>query len=250
MSNEIGRIVASTVTATTARRAPDAGAASSGASSQASGSDRVTLTQEAKALQSAKHALSASPPVDTVRVESVKLSLSQGTYQIDATRVAAQMVSFEASLSAATAPTTPAADPAADDTSGPSMMVTDPAAEEAEVAPQPGANVQRTLELDPESGTVTRSLTVTRPDGSEFSREVSLTRTEDGLTRTASLDAGRGITRDSELHVDVQGGSYSREVVYGGALGGELNVQAKGQFDEGGVSRVIQFEGSREQPVE
>ncbi len=244
MSNEIGRIVASTVTATTVRRAPDAAAGSS-SGGQTGQSDRVTLTHQARTLQSASDSLSASPPVDSARVQSIKLSVSQGTYQVDATRVARQMMSFEASLAAATAVPSSASSEA----SGPAMTVTDPAAAEAEVAPPPGANVQRTLSVDPESGTITRSITATREDGTVFSREVSLTRTGDGLTRTASVDNGQGVTRESRLNVDAQNGSFNREVNYTGAGGGELNVQAKGQFDEGGVSRVIQFEGGRGQPV-
>ena len=229
MSNEIGSIVASTVNRTVDRQTSSTDSSSGKTPSALSvqSSDKVTLTSEARAMQSAQVALANTPQVDTTRVQNIKLSLSQGTYQIDSTRVANQMMSFESSLVAATPVST--GDPVAGDA--------------------PDSRLQHNLSIDPESGTITRSFSATREDGTTMSREISLTRTDEGVSREASFDNGRGVTRDASASFDADTRSYTRDVTYAGPNGGGIEVSAKGHLDEGSVNREIHVEGGRGQPV-
>lgn len=64
----------------------------------APGDDRVTLTGTALGLQSILAALEDTPVVDAERVERVKGALRDGSYQIDATRIADRLIAFENEL--------------------------------------------------------------------------------------------------------------------------------------------------------
>ena len=82
------------------------------------------------------------------------------------------------------------------------MMVTDPAAAEAQIVDSAGRSVQRTLTVDPETGTFTRTVSVTREDGTTGTREVTVNRTEDGFERSSTTDNGRGVVRDASIVFD------------------------------------------------
>ncbi|KPK38138.1 MAG: hypothetical protein AMJ69_09225 [Gammaproteobacteria bacterium SG8_47] len=63
-----------------------------------SGDDRVSLTATAALLKSLEDQLAAQPVVDEARVEGVRSALADGSYHIDADRVAEKLVEFERTL--------------------------------------------------------------------------------------------------------------------------------------------------------
>jgi negative regulator of flagellin synthesis FlgM len=60
--------------------------------------DTVTLTGPALALQKLSEAVAKAPVVNTQKVASVKQSVQNGTYQVDAGRVADKLLEFESGL--------------------------------------------------------------------------------------------------------------------------------------------------------
>ena len=73
-------------------------ASASTASTAASGSDQVTLTDSARSLQKIEEAIAAAPVVDTAKVAAIKQAVSSGTYQIDTGRVADKLLQYERNL--------------------------------------------------------------------------------------------------------------------------------------------------------
>jgi negative regulator of flagellin synthesis FlgM len=61
--------------------------------SPAQGADRVQLTESARAIGAATR--SADAPVDTQRVEHIRQAIADGTYKVDAQRVADRLISLE-----------------------------------------------------------------------------------------------------------------------------------------------------------
>ncbi len=57
--------------------------------------DQVTSTGSARTLQKIADAIAATPAVDAAKVASIKQSIQNGSYSIDARRVASQMLRFE-----------------------------------------------------------------------------------------------------------------------------------------------------------
>lgn len=61
--------------------------------------DRLQLTGEAAGLQVLQRELGAAPAgVDVARVNAVRAALADGSYRIDADRIAARMLASEAAL--------------------------------------------------------------------------------------------------------------------------------------------------------
>jgi negative regulator of flagellin synthesis FlgM len=60
--------------------------------------DTVTLTNSARSLQKIGEAVAKAPVVNASKVAAVKQSISSGTYQIDAGRVADKLLQFERGL--------------------------------------------------------------------------------------------------------------------------------------------------------
>ena len=60
--------------------------------------DTVTFTGPALALQKLSEAVAKAPVVNTQKVASVKQSVQNGTYQVDAGRVADKLLEFERGL--------------------------------------------------------------------------------------------------------------------------------------------------------
>jgi negative regulator of flagellin synthesis FlgM len=60
--------------------------------------DTVTFTGPALALQKLSEAVAKAPVVNTQKVASVKQSVQNGTYQVDAGRVADKLLEFESGL--------------------------------------------------------------------------------------------------------------------------------------------------------
>lgn len=61
-------------------------------------SDSVTLTGESTDLQALQRRLSQAPAVDSSRVDSVRQSLQDGSYRIDASNIASRMQSLDQQL--------------------------------------------------------------------------------------------------------------------------------------------------------
>lgn len=60
--------------------------------------DSVTLTESARQLQKLSETIAATPVVDNVRVEAVKTAISQGSYEVNAERVADKLLAANREL--------------------------------------------------------------------------------------------------------------------------------------------------------
>jgi len=69
-----------------------------GAASTAQTGDHVTLTNSARSLQKIEEAVTKAPVVDAAKVASVKQGVQDGTYKVDARRVAGKLLQFESGL--------------------------------------------------------------------------------------------------------------------------------------------------------
>lgn len=67
-------------------------------SSQSSTADTVSLSDNAVQLGKINSTVDAAPVVDTKRVEAVKQAISDGTYEVDAAKVADKLMQFESLL--------------------------------------------------------------------------------------------------------------------------------------------------------
>lgn len=65
---------------------------------QAQGSDQLSLTTSAQLLKELNEAVAATPEVDSSRVEAIKQAIADGTYQVDAGRIADQLLKLEDQL--------------------------------------------------------------------------------------------------------------------------------------------------------
>ncbi len=70
----------------------------SGDSSAAGRDDRVSITSAASALQQIEEQLARLPDVDTRRVTAVKQALENGSFDIDANRVAEKLIAFDTAM--------------------------------------------------------------------------------------------------------------------------------------------------------
>jgi negative regulator of flagellin synthesis FlgM len=64
----------------------------------ASGSDRVSLTGEARQLKELETQLASQPVVDSQRVESVRSAVENGTFTVNPERIAEKLISLEQAL--------------------------------------------------------------------------------------------------------------------------------------------------------
>ena len=62
------------------------------------GSDRISLTGEARQLQELETRLASQPVVDSQRVEAVRSAVENGTFTIDPERIAEKMMNLEEAL--------------------------------------------------------------------------------------------------------------------------------------------------------
>lgn len=69
--------------------------AASGADAARSGADSVQLTDSARALQRTEQAGADGAPVDAARVERLRQAVADGSYQVDATRIAGKLLALE-----------------------------------------------------------------------------------------------------------------------------------------------------------
>lgn len=65
---------------------------------RSSTSDTVSLSDSAKQLGKLENTVSASPVIDTQRVEAVKQAIQNGEYEIDPVKVASKLMQFESML--------------------------------------------------------------------------------------------------------------------------------------------------------
>jgi negative regulator of flagellin synthesis FlgM len=70
-------------------------------STTATRNDRVSLTPTAERLRHLEDSISSLPVVDTKRVEAIRQQVVNGTYRVDASRVADKLLNFETSLNGA-----------------------------------------------------------------------------------------------------------------------------------------------------
>jgi len=72
------------------------GSAESGEAGRAqTGSDSVHLTDSARRLNSLTEQVAAAEPVDSSRVEAVRQALDDGSYQVDAEKLAGKLMAFD-----------------------------------------------------------------------------------------------------------------------------------------------------------
>ena len=74
------------------------GEGSTASASTSQTGDHVTLTDSARSLQRIEQAVAQAPVVNTSKVAAVKQAVSDGTYKIDAGRVAGKILQFESGL--------------------------------------------------------------------------------------------------------------------------------------------------------
>jgi negative regulator of flagellin synthesis FlgM len=74
------------------------GAAPAAAAAAAQTGDQLTLTNSARSLQKIEEAVAKAPVVDVAKVAAVKQAVQNGTYQVDAGRVADKLLQFENGL--------------------------------------------------------------------------------------------------------------------------------------------------------
>ncbi|HKJ76688.1 MAG TPA: flagellar biosynthesis anti-sigma factor FlgM [Gammaproteobacteria bacterium] len=82
--------------AETARKEPTAPQSQTG---RPSSSDTVTLTDAAAQLRSLENTVGELPVMDSQRVEDIQRAIENGSYEVDAERVADKMMQFEADFS-------------------------------------------------------------------------------------------------------------------------------------------------------
>lgn len=95
-NNGLPKFTPGTSTSTNAASKAD-GASAAAVASNRTGDDQVKLTDSARALQQAARADDAAP-IDSKRVEAVRKALADGSYQIDASRIADRMLTLEQQL--------------------------------------------------------------------------------------------------------------------------------------------------------
>ena len=67
----------------------------SGEAADAGSADQLTLTSSARSLQAVEAAVANTPVVDSKKVESARLAISSGTYQVDAGKIADKILQYE-----------------------------------------------------------------------------------------------------------------------------------------------------------
>ena len=74
------------------------GEAATAAASAPPTSDHVTLTDSARSMQKIEEAVAKAPVVNASKVASIKQAVQNGTYQVNAGRVADKLLQFESGL--------------------------------------------------------------------------------------------------------------------------------------------------------
>ena len=85
------------------QRRPDSTAASGAHREQAANdtahaADLLNLTGRARELKALEHELAREPAFDQARVDAIKQSIAQGTYQVDPQRIADKLLALEYQL--------------------------------------------------------------------------------------------------------------------------------------------------------
>lgn len=65
---------------------------------KSSATDTVSLSDNAVQLGKIEHAVAATPVVDTQRVEQLRQAISNGSYEVNAAKIADRLMQFENSL--------------------------------------------------------------------------------------------------------------------------------------------------------
>lgn len=83
----------------TTRAADAKGTASSAGAARPTGQDKVTFTGIASEMRSLEADLARIPDVDIDRVNTIKASIAEGSYQVNADKVVENLLSLERALS-------------------------------------------------------------------------------------------------------------------------------------------------------
>jgi negative regulator of flagellin synthesis FlgM len=101
MSNPIDRVLNSGVQrlqergGAVSRKGPEAG---NGSEASPSGSALLDLTGRARELKALEKELASSPEFDAGRVNELRQALSEGSYKVDARRIADKLLALESDL--------------------------------------------------------------------------------------------------------------------------------------------------------
>ena len=101
MSNKINDLGPKTVEVSGTRRSdsPRPGDSNTGDTRQLSHADKVSLTDSAVRLQKLEDTLAELPASDAQRIQALKQALANDTYQVDARRIADEIIKLERELS-------------------------------------------------------------------------------------------------------------------------------------------------------
>ncbi len=145
------------------------------------GTDKVTLTEDARLLQRLEASVRGSEGgFDQAKVDAAKQQITSGQYTVNTDRIAQSLASLE-------------------DDIGRSVQVSRTENGYTSVStltgPQ-GNSVSRSVEVsyDAETQTLSRSTTLTGPEGNSVSREGSIARTDGGFEQNVSVTGGDGET--------------------------------------------------------
>ncbi|MEM7363542.1 MAG: flagellar biosynthesis anti-sigma factor FlgM [Pseudomonadota bacterium] len=61
-------------------------------SGQGAGQDKVTLTSSAGRIQDAVNGVRSAPDIDAAKVDAIKTSIENGSFEIDVDRIAARLI--------------------------------------------------------------------------------------------------------------------------------------------------------------
>jgi len=101
MTNSIDSMVDGSIQRLVERRtgtAPREARPDAAAPDQAKSSDLVDLTGRAQELRAASEELAKTPVFDSARVEALKQAISDGSYQVDAARIAEKLLATDGQL--------------------------------------------------------------------------------------------------------------------------------------------------------
>jgi negative regulator of flagellin synthesis FlgM len=90
-------------TSNTGNNGSQTASTTSSSSTPLQANDSVQLTDSARALQQASSSADAQSPVNSERVEQIRKSLADGSYRIDAGKIADKLTSLESQIGASQA---------------------------------------------------------------------------------------------------------------------------------------------------
>ena len=190
--------------------------------------DTVTLTDSARLMQRLEAAVANAQPVDQKRIDQLKQQIASGAYHVDLHKVAQQVASFEDALP-------PSArnveiDKARTD-NGYTWNVT-------WTTPRGTFERDVTVARDAETGTVTRDIVWTGPEGQHVSRHGQAQLTENGYVTQGTLTGRNGetVSRSVETIRDLENHTVTRVTTVDGR---EHDVTITTQFSRNSAGEIV-----------